>query len=101
MIYPFSYTVVMFLEYDEDTHTNEYRLESGMSFAASYTDAMEILENYYGTDLISVKHLELYEEGNVIVVPHDFIKTYEESEWGDFSTHCDAHGNIQEVKTIE
>ena len=100
MVYPFSYTVVMFLDFDESTHTNEYRLESGMSFAASYTDAMEILENYYGTDLISVKHLELYEEGNVIIVPHDFIKTYEESEWGDFSTPCDAHGN-QEVKNIE
>ena len=94
MVYPFSYTVVIYLEGEE------YRLESGISFAASFTDAMEILDNYYGTDLVSVKHLELYEEGNVIVVPHDFIKTYEESEWGDFSTPCDAHGN-QEVNSIE
>ena len=95
MVYPFSYTVVIYLEGEE------YRLESGISFAASYTDAMEILDNYYGTDLVSVKHLELYEEGNVIVVPHDFIKTYEESEWGDFSTPCDARGQTKEVNSIE
>lgn len=92
MVYPFSYTVVMFLDYDETTG-NEYRLESGMSFAASYTDAMEIIENYYGTDLIVVKHLEMYEEGNVIIVPHDFVKTYAETEWGEFSTPCDERGN--------
>lgn len=92
--YPFSYTAIIHDDYDEKTNSNHYIRESGMSFAKSYKHAMEILENYYGIDLIAVKHLELFEESNVILMPESFIKEYSADDSFNLGKPCDAQGNL-------
>lgn len=91
---PFSYTVVIHNNYDENTNTNHYIRESGMGLAQSYAHAMEILENYYDMDLIAVKHLELFEENNVILLPEAVIRKYSTDDTFNLGEPCDAQGNL-------
>ena len=72
--YPFGFTVVIHDTYDPKTHTSTYRRESGMGLAQSYANAMEQLENYYGEDLIAVKHLELFSDDTIILLPEHIIQ---------------------------
>ena len=65
MNYPFSYTIVR-IDY---VNENSYFRESGMGVAQSYANAMAIIENFYGNDLISVRKLELYKESPLIILP--------------------------------
>ena len=96
--YPFAFTVVFYDEYDEENHENRYRRESGMGIAGSYSDAMKSIENYYGTDLIAVKHLELFEENELILMSESCIKEYAKNVDNVSSVACDVDGNpIQSV----
>ena len=92
-MFPFAFTVVFYDEYDEENHENRYRRESGMGIASSYADAMRIIENYYGTDLIAVKHLELFEENELILMPEACIKEYAKNADNTNSIACDVDGN--------
>ena len=91
MTYPFTYTVQI---YDKDTE--EYYLENGISLCDNFKDAADILEQYYGNALIAIKHLELFEESQVIALPKDtFDKVTEYLEsYGDFAIKCDEKGMI-------
>ena len=91
MMYPFSYTIVR-IDY---VNENSYFRESGMGLAQSYADAMAIIENFYGDDLISVRKLELYEESPLIILPEQVTEDYAKaSNDYDFpKVFCDANGN--------
>ena len=104
--YPFGFTVVIHDEYDPKTHTSTYRRESGMGLAQSYANAMEQLENYYGEDLIAVKHLELFADSSIILLPEHIIHDYANTDMGFKGELCDARGNLlttmnQEVSVSE
>lgn len=93
-MFPYSYTVVMYDEYDEINKVSLYRRESGMGLAESFSAATKQLEDYYGDDLVSIKHLELFEENSVILLPEHVIENYARAE-GYYcqAPHCDAFGN--------
>lgn len=76
----FSYEVI--ISFDD-----KFYLESGMSFA----EAAAILQEYYGSNLIAIKHLELFEETSVIILPRDVVKKVELSDESSFALPC---GNL-------
>ena len=78
--YPFGYQVIAYMG---DTFDSElqYILESGMGMCTSYTDAMSQIEDYFGTDLISIKYLELYAECSLIPMPISAVTSFAESDW--------------------
>ena len=88
--YPFTYTVVIA---DNLTKENKFARESGMAFCTSYAHAAAQIEEYYGEDLISIKHLMLYEESSLIILSEQTIKDYSEAEYCDFMMPCDCNGN--------
>jgi hypothetical protein len=92
-MFPFAFTVVFYDEYDEENHKDLYRRESGMGIADSYADAMKSIENYYGTDLVAVKHLELFEENELILMSESCIKEYAKNVDNVSSIACDVDGN--------
>lgn len=92
--YPFGFTTVIYKEYDSETHTSIFCRESGMGLAESYAQAMVQLENYYGEDLIAVKHLELFADSSIIRLPEHIIHDYAKTEFGFDGEACDARGNL-------
>ena len=68
-----------------------------MAFCTSYADAAAQIEEYYGEDLISIKHLMLYEETSLIILPERIIKDYAEAEYCDFMVPCSLNGDDIEV----
>ena len=94
MNYPFSYTIVR-IDY---VNENSYFRESGMGVAQSYANAMAIIENFYGNDLISVRKLELYKESPLIILPEQVTEDYAKNSNNYYfpKVHCDANGNPKE-----
>ena len=89
MRYPFSYEAIII----DTLHTpNSYFKECGMGLAENFTYAMEYIEDYYGEDLVAIKHLELYEEGNLIILSPKVIKNYAKGKYSGIT--CDAEGNL-------
>ena len=92
MKYPFTYTVQGY-DYDE----KHYYLENGISICESFADAANILEKRYGNELIAVKHLELYEDDTVIILPkgtfNEVVDCLESCECVEIK--CDEKGNIE------
>lgn len=89
MRYPFSYEVIII---DTLHIPHSYFKECGMGLAENFTNAMEYIEDYYGEDLIAVKHLELFEEGDLIILSPKVIKNYAEGKYS--SIPCDEKGNL-------
>lgn len=87
MKYSFSYEVV--ISFDD-----KFYLESGMSFADDFAEAATILQEYYSSNLIAIKHLELFEETSVIILPRDVVKKVELSDESSFALPCDDCGNL-------
>lgn len=90
MTYPFHYEVIVL---DPTNQTPKHFRESGMGFCENYTEAMNHIENFYGDDLIAVKHLELLEENNLIILPKQYINDYVKDDF-PFPTiiPCDING---------
>lgn len=78
--YPFGYQVIAYMGDAFDSEL-QYILESGMGICTSYTDAMSQIEDYFGTDLISIKYLELYAECSLIPMPMSSVVSFAESDW--------------------
>ena len=95
-VYPFGFTVIIYEEYDEKTKTSKYRRESGMGLADSYMTAAQQLDNYYGEDLLAIKHLELFEENNIILLPENIMMGYAKTNFGYMGEACDVDGNLIE-----
>ena len=93
-MYPYTFTVVFYNDLNSDANTNHYKRESGMGLAESFSAAVKQLEQYYGDDLIAVKHLELFEENNIILLPEHVIEDYARAD-GYYcqAPDCDAFGN--------
>ncbi len=93
MKYPFTYTVQ---GYDYDTE--KYYLDSGIGICEGFADAANILDKKYGTELIAVKHLELFEEDNTITLPTETFEKVSEAlnAYECWHIPCDEKG----VKTI-
>lgn len=69
----------------EVTYLNEdgeKSVEGGLLCAASYTDAMERLEGFYGNDLIEINLLRYVCEGSILLLSPEILDTIEE-EAGD------------------
>ena len=83
---PFSYEVVYC-----GLEPNTYYRESGVGFAESYSHAANQIEEFYGTDLIAIHHLELYEENHLISMSPGFAQSI----FGGISKpmKCDVNGN--------
>ena len=87
--YPFSFIIQGY-----STLGNEPRnyLEHGVGFCETYADAAKQIEEFYGDELIAIKHIELYEERSLITLPKgsyeemvDCLESYENVE-----LECDA-----------
>lgn len=96
--YPFAFSVVVYHGHDKNTGEFNYYRQQGMGFADSFAHAAGIVENYYGSDLISIQKLELFEESDLILMPQACIDEYKRREFGtnydDVSKPCDAEGVI-------
>jgi len=92
MKYPFAYSVMIWTGYDNDE--NHYKYESGMSIAESFMGAVRILDEYYGDDLIAIKHLELFSDNTIILLPEHVIHDYAKTDFGFEGETCDARGNL-------
>jgi hypothetical protein len=62
--YPFTFPVVVYHGYDKETGESSYHRQQGMGFADSFAQAAGIIENYYGSELINIQKLELFEEAD-------------------------------------
>lgn len=67
--YPFRYKV----QFYEDEASSKVRTECGISLCASYADAAGVIEGYYGSTLIAILHIELYEDSPIILLPEDIL----------------------------
>lgn len=96
--YPFTFAVVVYHGYDKETNASSYHRQQGMGFADSFSQAAGIIENYYGSDLISIQKLELFEESDLILMPQSCIDEYKRREfdtnYDDVSKPCNAEGVI-------
>ena len=92
MRYPFSYEVIIIDAFD----TSHYFKEYGMGLAENFTCAMEYIEDYYGEELIAVKHLELFEENELIILSPKVIKNYAKGKYSGIP--CDAKGNPLKIQ---
>lgn len=72
MKYPFSYKVTYYNEILE-----EEKQECGISFADSFTDAAEIIEDEYKETLVSIDHIYLFEESSVVIVTEEEMNKIE------------------------
>ena len=95
---PFSFAVVVYHGYNKDTGESSYHRQQGMGFADSFAQAAGIVENYYGSDLINIQKLELFEDSDLILMPQACIDEYKRREFGtnyeNVSKPCDADGHL-------
>ena len=96
--YPFAFSVVVYHGHNKDTGESYYHRQQGMGFADSFAQAAGIIENYYGSELINIQRLELFEESDLILLPQSHINEYKLRENGvnyeDVSKPCDVEGNL-------
>jgi hypothetical protein len=98
--YPFTFSVVVYRGYDKEAKTSSYHRQQGMGFADSFAHAAGIIENYYGSNLINIQKLEMFEETDLILMPQSCIDEYKRREFSaeayntDISAPCDAEGNL-------
>ena len=59
-----AYFVVECNGYDTDTHT-----DAGFYPVASFSEAVNYLEEFYGSELVVIKHLELLDTSLVVMDP--------------------------------
>lgn len=95
---PFSFAAVVYQGYNHETNESNYHRQQGMGFANSYAQAAGIIEKYYGSDLISIQKLVLYEESDLILMPQTCINAYDRREcnadWSEVSKACNVDGAL-------
>ena len=95
---PFSFAVVVYHGYNKETSEFSYHRQQGMGFADSFAQAAGIIENFYGSDLISIEKLELFEESDLILMPQSCIDEYKRREltpdYSNISKPCNANGHL-------
>ena len=95
---PFSFAVVVYHGYNKETGESSYHRQQGMGFADSFAQAAGIVENFYGSDLISIQKLELFEDSDLILMPQSCIDEYKRRElipdYSNISKPCSAEGHL-------
>lgn len=98
--YPFTFAVVVYHGHNKETGESIYHRQQGMGFADSFSHAAGIIENYYGSELINIQKLELYEESDLILMPQSCINEYKRREFSaeaydhNISAPCNAEGHL-------
>ena len=97
--YPFAFSVVVYCGYDAEKQESRYNRQQGMGFANSFATAAGLLENNYGSDLISIEKLELFEESDLILMPQSCIDDYRRREnnydaYTSIFSPCNADGHL-------
>lgn len=69
MKYPFSFIIRGYNDGDDT-----YYEQCGMGICQSYTDAVNIIEQEFGDELMIIKHLELHESNELIFMPYEIMK---------------------------
>lgn len=78
MTFPFSFRVIGYMDGD-----NKYYEQSGMGICIGYADAAKQIEEFFGDELIAIKHIEIFEEHTLIPMPKEAInKLVEEYFYG-------------------
>lgn len=73
-MYPFTYKVTYLNDFN--TPSTPETIE-GMGFAKNYAKAAKKIEDYYGSDLISIDKIFLLDEASVLELPTDVIERIE------------------------
>ena len=96
--YPFAFSAVIYSGYDSDRCESKYLRHQGFGFADSFAHAAGTIENYYGSELISIEKLELFEESDLILMPQSCINEFRRREastdYGDIFKACNADGYL-------
>ena len=95
---PFTYEVITFDSFDLENKAR-YCKQQGMGLAETFAEAASIIERYYGTDLVSIKSLELFDESDLILMPQSCIRDFKRREYngadyGKLFQSCDIYGNL-------
>lgn len=90
-MYPFTYCVV----FAEDWCAGLFHKECGAGLCASYADAAQKLESYYGYDLVKILYLQRFEEASLITLtPNAFNETIKSlNDFNSTLIRCDKDGN--------
>ena len=104
--YPFAFSIVAYCGYDAEKQESRYNRQQGMGFADSFATAAGLLERSYGSDLISIEKLELFEETDLLMMPQSCIDDYRRREnsydaYMSIFHPCDANGHLLCEKTQE
>ena len=80
------------VSYEDDQE--KYYIDNIMGFAENYSEAAESIENYYRSDLISIKELKLLEPTNseILIVPESVVEAYNQEDYLRYSQLCDEEG---------
>lgn len=80
------------VSYDDDQ--GKYYVDNVMGFAENYSEAAESIENYYSSELISIKELKLLEPvtSEVLIVPEAVAEAYNQEDYLRYSQLCDEEG---------
>lgn len=85
---PFSYEVVYAVP-----GPDEYYIESGMSVAEDYVEAVKLLAKEFGNDLMCIKNLRFFDfNTSLIKLPPSIIMSYEAGKYANSERSCDEHG---------
>ena len=80
------------VSYDDDQE--KYCVDNVMGFAADYSEAAQFIENYYYSELISIKELKLLEPttSEILIVPESVVEAYNQEDYLRYSQFCDEEG---------
>ena len=95
--FPFFYEVVgVDLNADEE----RFYLEKGIGFCGGFADAAKQLEDSFGPELVTIKHLELAEFSSLLRLPSSVAPTMKELIAGtkeyDYEVTCNREGEVIE-----
>lgn len=88
---PYIFDIAVIDEMGSATSPTTYCRHSGIGFCESLADAAKQLEDDWGPDLISIKHLELLEENNNILLPWDVLNGIIQDKYWE-GIPCDGMG---------
>lgn len=89
MSYPFYFKV---LTYNYEEH--KYFTMTGLGLCASWGDACDQMDREFGEELVSIEHLELFDNDNLIFLPEETCEKFANTEYPhvDFSVETDSKG---------
>ena len=80
------------VSYDDDH--GMYYIDNVMGFAEDYSEAAQYIENYYRSEILSIKELKLLEPvaSEILIVPESVAEAYNQEDYLRYSQLCDEEG---------